>query len=60
MQLTYRGTLYTSNPQSIETQDTGHLAHFLGKPYPMRRPIQSKFSQAKVGLKFRGIQYISE
>lgn len=60
MQLTYRGTSYHRNALAIETQSTGHLAHFLGKPYVVRRPIRLNSSSIRIGLKFRGVEYLTD
>ena len=56
MQLTYRGQVYYTSNNQVETTLSEHTAHFLGQSYTPRRPV--KTSNSQLGLrKYRGVAY---
>lgn len=59
MQLQYRQSSYRLNSEMAETVETGRSATFLGRQYPMRRPLQPMIQPSPV-LKYRGISYANQ
>lgn len=57
MKLCYRGVSYESNPQIIETVETGIIAMFRGQTYQVRRQTVESYSQPQMNLKYRGVAY---
>ena len=56
MQLIYRGQVYYTSNNQIETIPTEHTAHFLGQSYTPCRPVKTVNSQ--LGLRtYRGVSY---
>ena len=57
MKLYYRGVSYESNPQIIETVETGVTAMFRGQTYQVRCSLVKAYSQPQMNLKYRGVAY---
>ncbi|MGB3534294.1 MAG: DUF4278 domain-containing protein [Microcoleaceae cyanobacterium] len=55
-QLTYRGTTYQSQAQTVKMIDSQQFAQYRGLHYTVRRPLNVSQSESKI-LKYRGIAY---
>lgn len=57
MQLSYRGSSYEANPQSVEMMESDISARYRGLPYQVRRPVNSSLIEPTAQFRFRGIPY---
>lgn len=57
MKLTYRGSAYEVNPESIEMIESEICARYRGSSYQIRRPVSLFASELTPQLRFRGISY---
>lgn len=57
MNLSYRGTTYSTNPAQIETVDTEQSGIFLGASYSMKQHNVAQRSATSAQLQYRGISY---
>lgn len=56
MKLHFLGQTYTTSNDRVETIPSDYTARFLGKPYHLRRPIET--FKSPLGIrKYRGITY---
>ena len=56
MQLRFLGQSYTTSSNQVETEITNQTGSFLGRKYPLHRPVKTTNSQ--LGLKkYRGVAY---
>lgn len=56
--LCYRGQVYESTSENVETTFTGVFVKYRGVSYPVRRPVNPITSRHKSNLKYRGVPYI--
>jgi hypothetical protein len=59
MQLTYRGSRYTVNAQSLETEVTEQEATFLGNRYKLKGISPRPLHQPTEYLRYRGGLYLA-
>lgn len=57
MKLSYRGSSYEVNLQSIEMIESDISARYRGLPYQVRRPVDSLAVESTAQYRFRGIPY---
>lgn len=56
MKLRYRGRVYFTQDNQIETVAIDKTARFLGQNYTLRRPLQT-FNSTLGLCKYRGVEY---
>ncbi len=56
MKLRYRGHIYFTQDNHIETVAIDKTARFLGQNYTLRRPLQTFNFSSSLG-KYRGVEY---
>jgi hypothetical protein len=56
MKLRFLGQAYSTSNNSVETIASEDTARFLGRPYTIRRPVQTINSSSGI-RKYRGIAY---
>jgi hypothetical protein len=57
MKLNFMGATYQNTTRSVDTLPSDLTGQFLGKPYSLRRPVETP-RQPKLGLrKYRGVTY---
>ncbi|MEM8722904.1 MAG: DUF4278 domain-containing protein [Cyanobacteria bacterium P01_G01_bin.39] len=59
MKLRFRGQAYSASNNSVETIASEHTAHFLGRAYTLRRPVQTVNPFSGIVKKYRGVAYIA-
>jgi hypothetical protein len=57
MKLSYRGSSYEVNPQSVEMIESDISARYRGLNYQVRRPVNSLTMEPMTQYRFRGIPY---
>jgi hypothetical protein len=57
MKLSYRGSSYETNPQSVEMIESDISARYRGLNYQVRRPVNSLMMESTTQYRFRGIPY---
>lgn len=57
MKLSYRGSSYEANPQSVEMIESDISARYRGLHYQVRRPVNSLVTESTAQYRFRGLPY---
>ncbi|MGD2180995.1 DUF4278 domain-containing protein [Lusitaniella coriacea] len=57
MQLSFLGNSYNRKAHTLEMTESEITGRFLGKTYPMRRPIHAMSARSSQNRKYRGINY---
>ena len=57
MKLRFLGQAYYVSNNSVECVASKHTAHFLGRTYTLRRPVQTINSPSGIVRKYRGVAY---